>query len=172
MDGLRVDAISRALGTGHARRALFATLGPVASVVFAVGVGRDESAAKKKRKRKKKRHASPPTSCVPESPVATCAGRCGTWLNTCGQYVSCPACTDGKVCLSNGSCGIACTASDTCPTGCGCTTATPEGPRYCIQSLSCRDQSCESTGLCPLGSVCNVTPTGVCGHICSLLCGT
>jgi hypothetical protein len=42
--------------------------------------------------------------CVAESAAATCAGRCGSRTNNCGQKVSCAVCSPGKICLSNGTC--------------------------------------------------------------------
>ena len=68
------------------------------------------------------------TCCVPESRSATCAGRCGTWTNNCGQRIACATCPTGQQCLSNGSCAIVCDDNADCTGACnGCSNASLEG---------------------------------------------
>lgn len=196
MDADRFAAALRTLTTAPSRRTVLRALGGLGLA----GLLRWDDVAAKKRKKK----PCPPCKtrkkgkckgllpdgtacaggtcqggtcvCVPESQVATCAGRCGTWPNTCGQYVSCPSCTDGKLCLGNGSCGIPCGGSvGSCPASCICGFGTPEGQRYCIQSLpGCPVQpACGSTLQCPLGSLCHDAPPPPtnCGRTCWSVCG-
>jgi hypothetical protein len=95
--------------------------------------------------------------CAPEPLNVTCAGRCGTWTNTCGQLVECPACAAGQQCLSNGSCAQICGPGTTCPSHClGCSLANTEGAMYCNSdsSTTCPTQRCSSTTDCPPGKQC------------------
>jgi hypothetical protein len=101
-----------------------------------------------------------PPICVPQPLAETCAGRCGTRLNNCNQPVACFLCPTGHDCLTNGSCARSCNFSVDCPSGCGCSQATVEGGRHCVESLqTCDDlaQVCTSTAECPPGHHCQET---------------
>ena len=79
------------------------------------------------------------TAMCTESAGTTCAGRCGTWSNTCGKAVKCPQCPDGQICLTNGSCALPCTGMGSCPAAClGCPTTflNTEGQTHCVGSSS------------------------------------
>jgi hypothetical protein len=105
-------------------------------------------------------------ACVPESAAVTCAGRCGTQQNNCGQSVSCaacPSCTDG---VRNGDeTGIDCGGS--CP---ACTAPSP----YCGDTICNGAETCSSCpgdcgacmwcgdGTCNNGETCS-TCAGDCG---------
>jgi len=170
MDADHFDSLARSLTTTRSRRhALAAAL---AGGLGTLGLGTTE--AKKKRRKKKNdggrngdgkkggspqspppQSSPPPPSCTPETPVATCAGRCGTWPNTCGEFVTCPSCTDGKQCVGNGSCAITCSSTPECPAGCGCSFPTAEGGQRCIATpVPCPTQPCQNTTDCPFGQQC------------------
>jgi len=179
MESDHFDALARTLTSVRSRRqALVAILGGALGMVLGATAIEETEAKKKKpcpacKKRKKgKCKANKPdgtacpggtcqggSCCVPESAAATCArAACGTVrTNTCGQAVIC-SCPAGQDCLSNGSCGITCTASSQCPHGCtGCGFASTEGPSHCIAPITgCESvpQSCTSTAECPLGQHC------------------
>jgi hypothetical protein len=107
------------------------------------------------------------TCCVPESRGATCAGRCGTWTNTCGQTVACATCAAGQQCLSNGSCAIVCAVNGDC-SGCGCSNPSVEGAQHCIGDLVRPEVLCTSTTDCPPGSHCQ--DIGAASSVCISVC--
>jgi hypothetical protein len=99
--------------------------------------------------------------CVPESPAATCNGRCGIWTNTCGQPVVCVTCPADRICLGNGSCAEVCVFGS-CPAGCECGWS-DEGPQTCYTNVStCLQipQVCASTAECPPGQFCQGSSCG------------
>jgi hypothetical protein len=101
--------------------------------------------------------------CRPESRGATCAGRCGTWTNTCGQAVVCATCPAGQQCLSNGSCDVDCVDNADCSGGSGCSNPSVEGARHCITGPLIPFVTCPSTAECPPGSHCqDIGNGGVC----------
>ena len=108
------------------------------------------------------------TCCVPESRSATCAGRCGTWTNNCGQRIACATCPTGQQCLSNGSCAIVCDDNADCTGACnGCSNASLEGERHCIVGLLLPIERCTSTTDCPPGSHCqDIGNGGACIELC------
>jgi hypothetical protein len=112
--------------------------------------------------------------CVPELPAATCAGRCGTWTNTCRQPVVCPGCPSGQDCLSNGSCTLTCAAQGVaCGPGCLCSSPSVEGPNRCIESFAgcaANPQACTSTAECPRGEHCQNVSCGASSQRCVPLC--
>jgi hypothetical protein len=107
------------------------------------------------------------TCCVPESRGATCAGRCGTWTNNCGQPVTCSTCSTGQTCLSNGSFAIVCTGNTDCSGGCGCSNPSVEGPSHCISGPLQPFVPCAGTVDCPPGAHCqDIGFGGVCISVC------
>ena len=105
--------------------------------------------------------------CVPEPKGATCAGRCGSRRNNCGQSVECATCDAGQVCLSNGSCAIACTANGDCG-ACGCSNPDIEGNHHCIAGPLMPFVTCETTADCPPNSHCqDIGNGGVCIELCN-----
>jgi hypothetical protein len=108
------------------------------------------------------------TCCVPESRGATCAGRCGTRINNCGQPVACATCAAGQTCLSNGSCAIVCAGQPDCSGSCGCSNPSVEGAQHCIGDFVRPEVRCTSTTECPSGSHCQeLAPgVGVCISVC------
>ena len=203
MDADRFDSVARAFCHRPSRRTMMSAL--LAGALAPILALADVEAKRKKKKKKKAQQPGCVTSCtgktcgddgcggscgscsgnqtcqggtctcVPEPPTATCAGRCGTWPNNCGQFVNCPGCTDGKQCASNGSCAITCTSTpaDTCQAGCGCSFPNPEGARYCVRGLpACPTQTCQHTSECPAGTHCH-DHGGGCGpeKLCWPLCG-
>jgi hypothetical protein len=92
--------------------------------------------------------------CTPDPISATCAARCGTWTNNCGQPVACATCAAGQRCLSNGSCAIVCIKSADCPVGCGCSAASVEGAQHCVVVAPPSSVQCTSTLDCPPGAQC------------------
>lgn len=91
--------------------------------------------------------------CVPESRGDTCAGRCGTWINNCGQPIDCKTCPTSQQCLSNGSCAVVCTKNEDC-SGSGCSNPTVEGTHHCITGPVMPFEACQRTSDCPPGSHC------------------
>ena len=113
------------------------------------------------------------TCCVPESVATTCAGRCGTWTNNCGQPVTCPTCPTGQECLGNGSCAQACGSGVTCPSYCtGCSVPNTEGATHCVAGNHpsvCPTQTCSSTADCPTGKQCQMCQgSGRCFVLCPI----
>jgi hypothetical protein len=158
MDADRFDMLAHALSAAGSRRAALATLvgGTLGWLASAETAAKKRKGKKKNRKDNRRRIQNPPPSCTPEPAVATCAGRCGTWPNNCGDFVTCPPCTEGKQCVGNGSCAFVCTdANPACPPGCGCSFPTAEGGRRCIVSATgCPTRPCKSTAECPFGQQC------------------
>ncbi|MDF3042366.1 MAG: hypothetical protein K0Q71_5072 [Thermomicrobiales bacterium] len=108
------------------------------------------------------------TCCVPESRSASCAGRCGTWTNNCGQSVTCAACATGQQCLSNGSCAVVCDDNADCTGGCGCSNPSVEGARHCIGDFVRPLVSCTNTTDCPPGAHCQ--DIGAASPLCISVC--
>lgn len=101
--------------------------------------------------------------CVPESKGDTCAGRCGTWINNCGQPVDCKTCPTGQQCLSNGSCAVVCTKNEDCSGGSGCSNPSVEGAHHCITGPLMPFETCQHTSDCPPGSHCqDIGNGGIC----------
>jgi hypothetical protein len=108
------------------------------------------------------------TCCVPESRGDTCAGRCGTWENNCGQPVTCNACAAGQQCLGNGSCAIVCTTNNDCTGSCnGCSNPSVEGEHHCIVGPLIPTVTCTTTDDCPPGSHCQNIGVPVCISLCA-----
>jgi hypothetical protein len=110
------------------------------------------------------------TCCTPQPSAATCAGRCGTWLDNCGQPVTCATCPGSQVCLLNGTCAISCESAP-CPGSCGgCNDQNPEGLRICDVFDACSAQECTSTLECPPGMACLEcgSPTFRCSSVCEI----
>jgi hypothetical protein len=129
--------------------------------------------AKKKCLKKARKHAAQhasetPPGCVPEPASTTCAGRCGTAANNCGQAVTCPSCPTGQTCLINGTCARLCTAAGAECTGCtspvSCSIPSTEGQQICVISeQQCVErQPCDPphTMGCPVGQACFFTCSG------------
>jgi hypothetical protein len=196
MDHDRFDALARDVA-GTSRRAVFGVLAAgVANIAGSRFV--PEMGARKRRKKKRKGGCTPNCAdrtcgtdgcggtcgtcpadepcvggrcCRPESRGATCAGRCGTRRNTCGQPVACAACPTGQVCLGNGSCAIACTNNNDCD-GCGggacADLPNVEGERHCVNDQVQPVTTCTATADCPPGSTCKDTGGGgVCFDLCA-----
>jgi hypothetical protein len=107
------------------------------------------------------------TCCLPESRGATCAGRCGTRTNNCGQPVACASCAEGRVCLSNGSCAFPCTDTNDCPCSL-CSPPNVEGEQHCTDGgMVSPITTCTGTVDCPPGSHCqDMGGGGVCFELC------
>jgi hypothetical protein len=114
---------------------------------------------------------SPP--CMPEPQPTTCAGRCGTITNTCGEAIdcgpcSCETCQAGPSCCGTacvdlqgdqhncGSCGHRCTTGEICRnrqcvSSCTPTTCTAEGTECGTIADGCGGiLQCGSCGLCQM----------------------
>jgi hypothetical protein len=124
--------------------------------------------AKRRRCLRRARAHNRQHRCKPEPPATFCGGRySGSAINNCGKRVTCPACPDGKRCLSNQSCAQLCAPPQTpggCPGGCSCPNV-PEvgGAFYCFSNAitDCTQipQVCASTAECLAGFFC---VTGAC----------
>ena len=112
--------------------------------------------------------------CTPQSDATTCAGKCGSVLNNCGQTVDCtPLCTgcctgeicqpgtDNLFCGRNGGACDRCTSPQTCGGGgsagvCGCTPtcagkdcgASDGCGGICTAGRCPTDQTCQPDGTC------------------------
>lgn len=164
MDSERFDTLARTVSTR--RTVMGALLGGSVAVLLGIGEAEEASAHNPVAKCKTIKSPSRRRACLrkarthnrgchPESRGATCAGRCGTVTNNCGQDVSC-SCSTGKACLGNGTCGRICSAPDfLCPGCTGCSVPNVEGEQYCIQDgPSSPDQACASSAECPPGYHC------------------
>lgn len=170
MDSKQFDAVARALSS---RRTVLAILLGGAAAHFAGGdpdvalAHNPANACRKladpvKRRRCLRRAQAHKRRCHSQTPLATCAGRCGSLPAPCGKVVTCP-CPAGKLCLSNNSCSRFCSVPGVpgdCPAGCSCggrTTEDPTGTFHCYPNgLSCLEvsQGCASTAQCPSGHFC------------------
>jgi hypothetical protein len=140
--------------------------------------------------------------CIPNSNETTCAGKCGSQTNNCGQAVECAPCCapNGGVCLSNGACCSGLCITETCrsPVGAACADDIECASQHCCGGV-CRDlagdyancgacghscrfgEICSAGGcLCGAGSACPADQACVSGACtsdctqfdCSTLCGT
>jgi hypothetical protein len=168
----RLTLFVRSLSEVRSRRvALGAALGSailVAADVLAWPVANSAAsavtAAKRKHHHKHKKHKKK-KPCTPEPENVSCAGRCGTRTNSCGQPVVCQ-CPTGQSCLSNLTCARACVPmGPSCPSGCVCSNnPSVDGETRCIDaSFVLCDQApqiCVTTEVCPPGQQCQVTQCG------------
>ena len=117
----RFDALARDVGS-VSRRAAVGVLTAGLAGVAGRRPGLEAAAGNRHRKRKKKGRCRPNCvdrtcgpdgcqgscgtcgdsevcargeCCVPEPKGVTCAGRCGSWRNNCGQAVECATCSAG-----------------------------------------------------------------------------
>ena len=91
--------------------------------------------AEKKKKKKKKKKPQPPPTCTPNAKATTCAGKCGSVTNNCGQAVDCGSC----------ACQPACDDCFTCD----------ESTRTCKVDPGQEGKACGSTGqVCQQGGTC------------------
>jgi hypothetical protein len=148
MDQTTFDSLTRMIGAGASRRGTLALLTTLATG----GASLAEPDATAARSRK----------CAAECDICfRCKkGKCrrkhgkkrcrkGKCVPTAGE--ACP----GGACLSNGSCGILCSVSPDCPSGCLCAINT-EGERFChFTNTVCGVHSqCSDTADCPRGEQC------------------
>jgi hypothetical protein len=179
------DDLLQALAATPSRREIarvlagFSLTGPLGWLSIQGGFGADNKRKRRKRKRRRKQRLS----CAPNCSGKTCGddgcgGSCGACAanqtcegGTCAcaagskpcadacvpSNVCCPACGAGRLCLSNGSCGVTC-ASVECPSGCLCSVPNTEGDRFCVPSpfpeCDVAPQTCTSTPECPPGHHC------------------
>lgn len=208
MDASRFDALARALSAVDSRRKLLASLvtAPLLGVLLPTPDDTDARprrhraqrrhdthqglAAEKKKRKKKHKKPKPTPTCQPDSTAQTCAGKCGSVTNTCGQAVNCGSCTctpgcepcytcqergpnergvcvidpdrEGKPC---GSGGQVCQQDGSCACEPACTGKTC-GPDGCGGSCGACDagQACTTEGVC-------CTPT-TCARIDQEMCQT
>jgi hypothetical protein len=155
MDANDFDRLSRSLIIPPSRRSVLGLAfgGGLGALLPLVGI----EAKSKKKKRKKCKGGS---GDCPDG-TKNCSGACVP-LDAC-----CPACTTGRTCLSNGSCGRACSSVPevSCPDACGDCLGGVEGEAYCVAPGSCEivGPDCETTADCPYGYHCqmNSCPPGV-----------
>lgn len=193
MEHERFDTLARDVA-GVSRRAVVGVLAAGLAGLTGPRLGTDVEAGKRRRKKRPRGRCKPNcadrscgadgcggscgicgagqvcfggTCCVPESRGATCAGRCGTRRNNCGQPVECATCAAGQVCISNGSCAIACTTNGDCG-ACGCSNPNVEGTHHCISGPLQPLVTCDSTADCPPQSHCqDIGNGGVCIELCA-----
>lgn len=158
----RLEDLTRAWATLGTRRALLGLLSVLPLSGWLITRPEETTEAAGRRKRRKKRHhhqrgdakdnrqgkrkgqekrqgksplasSPPPAGCVPESQATTCAGRCASTTNNCGQPVDCGAC----------DCGA-------CPLCRTCNSATGE----CDIDQAATGQACGSAGICQADGTC------------------
>lgn len=162
MDAHHFDALSRALSTGGSRRRILGMLAaaPVAGGLATVIAPRDSGAKKKRRRNKRKK---PKPACSPDSAAQTCAGKCGSVTNNCGQRVDCGSCVCSPSCpvcqVCDGSRGLCVPNAAVRGLWCG---EHGEPGQVCQINGACR---CDATS-CPAGKLCLgqqcVDPQGTC----------
>lgn len=194
MDDRHFDDLTRVLSGGESRRRVLAHLAalPVVGGLLG-GLEMEEASAAGRRKRRKKAHKhgkgrrrnnrrgkdkKTPT-CTPESAAQTCAGKCGSVTNTCGQSVDCGSCVCSPPCgicqtcdVTTGQClpdpqqqgdacgapGQICQADGTC----SCDDTSCPVCRSCTRSGECSNP-CSSVGCCD-GVTCQPgTTNAACG---------
>lgn len=88
---------------------------------------------------------------------------------------TCQGCTNGQVCLGNGSCAQTCSAAADCPAECQCGAPSVEGLRHCTPDslyLCASLVECSSSAACPAGSHCEQTMCSGNPNRCLPLCGS
>lgn len=156
-----LDILARSLASSGSRRILLGALAvaPVAAGLLDFLIPED-TRAKDRRRRRKQRHkrhkdpgrdkrtnrdkqdntAQPQDTCQPESAAETCAGKCGSVLNTCQQTVDCGSCDCNPACDECSSCHGA-----------------PGTPGVCVPKES--GTRCSGGGTCDQGKA---TPRNTC----------
>lgn len=129
--------------------------------------GRDIRALRRKQESLLAQGATVGRCCVPEAASATCAGKCGEVVNTCGVPVNCGDCAcvpqpDAVACA--GKCHEVANNCGT-PIDCGVCPCVPD----CGLCATCEDGVCtpneainHTCGICPTGQWCHA---GVCTSI-------
>lgn len=167
MDPARFDGLARILSSrrtalgGLLAGGLAALLGlaPEAAAAHNPIAACERLRTPRKRRRCRRRARAHARTCHPEPLARTCRGRCGTFRNRCGTRVFC-RCLDGRVCLANGSCALACAD---CPRPCDCAYNNPPTHEWVCTERTERSvcdggfRSCTTTADCPFGEVCQQT---------------
>src|SRR4051812_6966081 len=133
---------------------------------------------KKKRKKHKKHQPaspsplsplspSPAAGCTPESDAKTCAGRCGTIPNNCGQPVDCGSCACAAACPVCQTCNSNTGRCETNPAFLGLVCAAPGQVCQGDGTCRCDDDSCPSGQRCNgLACICDETSCSGSGRFC------
>lgn len=114
-------------------------------------------------------HASSGACCVPDAKAATCDGKCGPVVNTCGVTVACGSCVCDPVCPTCQICDEATGACDADPEQDG----DPCGPaQSCDQGTTAPRGSCNASGTCVAADPVSCDPYALCdGNVCATTCG-
>jgi hypothetical protein len=209
VDPVRFDSLVKSLSTNGTRRGLVQVLAalPLGVALTFVLSERPEAAedddhgSSHRRHRRKARHRHQTGNnkehrkgqrtgrkpCRPESRAKTCAGRCSTVRNTCGEPVDCGPCTCATGCPECQTCDTAtglcvtapngmacddgdpCTQTDTCQNG----TCVGSNPVDCTPASECQVRACDPvSGACtaavnkPPNTPCNGGEDVCCGGTC------
>lgn len=174
MDGLRFDALVKALGRVESQRdsrrsalratmvTLLALIVPTSAITATPKAAKHRhrfvTKAEKKRKRKKRPPPAPPQvpsvpPCIPDNSNPCDGKQCGTVVNSCGQSISCGACVAPATC-QNGRCAPCvpdCTGKRCGPNNCGGSCGTCIAPETCLDGIcgcvpNCTDKTCGPDG--------------------------
>jgi hypothetical protein len=107
----------------------------------------------RKGKRNGKRKGS--KKCRPEPPAETCAGKCATVINTCGDPVDCGPCTCGTGCPQCQTCNPATGLCDPVANGTGC-----DDENACTQTDTCQNGVCVGANPLADGQCCGAPNAG------------
>ena len=168
MDSSRFDSLARALSeAGTDRRTLTGLLG--GALLAAIPITADAGKGRRQRRRKdgarrnqhtadidseKKKKKKKKKKCTPDSTAVTCAGKCGSITNNCGQAVNCGSC----------ACSPACDGCFTCQEGANSPgTCVPDSQKV-GQSCGGSGKVCQADGTCVCSDSACSNPTPVCGQ--------
>lgn len=107
----------------------------------------------------------PDACCIPDPPQTTCAGRCGSVTNTCGQQVACPTCSNPTPICGPGNTCEPCSAVAPCAAGSVCCGGS------CLAGVCCADAECAPSGNTCVGNECLCGGNAPCSGATADCCG-
>lgn len=150
MDDDRFDDVAKAFAARRNRRdVLKRLLGlGVAAGAAVVGTGTADAA--------RRGFSGPKVPCTPTCGPDSCGASDG-----CGDV--CTSCSDGKICLENGTCAEPCAVDADCSPCLICELTSDGTGSFCGEFRTTID--CDSTADCPTGSVCSAVAS-TCTDVC------
>ncbi|MBL8126878.1 MAG: hypothetical protein U0Z70_12160 [Thermomicrobiales bacterium] len=107
MESDRFDWLTAHLAQGLTRRrglGLLVAIGAAPALSQEIEAGKHKKGKHKKGKKNKNKGGGGTAGCTPQAVAQTCAGRCGTFSDNCGNGVAC-TCPQGQCCRGDGTCG-------------------------------------------------------------------